>query len=72
MLAMDFEISDLPPPETVQGLWQSVPRGRDPHQPPSRAGGLLFHAHAEARGQEIGRAGPQLQALSCPSWASAT
>ena len=27
---MDFEISDLPPPETVQGLWQSVPRGREP------------------------------------------
>jgi hypothetical protein len=22
--AMDLEISDLPPPETVQGLWQRV------------------------------------------------
>src|ERR1044071_6035632 len=22
---MDLEISDLPPPDTVQGLWQSVP-----------------------------------------------
>jgi hypothetical protein len=23
--AIDFEISDLPPPETVHGLWQSSP-----------------------------------------------
>ena len=23
--AIDLEISDLPPPETVQGLWQSTP-----------------------------------------------
>ena len=27
---MGLEISDLPPPETVQGLWQSVPSATVP------------------------------------------
>ncbi len=27
---MDLEISDLPPPETVQGLWQRVPCASEP------------------------------------------
>jgi hypothetical protein len=27
---MALEISDLPPPETVQGLWQSVPSATVP------------------------------------------
>ena len=39
---MGLEISDLPPPETVQGLWQSSAFGRRADQPPGavRAGGF--------------------------------
>jgi len=29
-LLIDLEISDLPPPETVQGLWQKVPSASVP------------------------------------------
>ncbi len=29
MLPIDLEISDLPPPETVQGLWHKMPSARD-------------------------------------------
>ena len=29
---MALEISDFPPPETVQGLWHSVPSGDGPDQ----------------------------------------
>ena len=36
---MDLEISDLPPPETVDGLWHSVPSAAEPtsrHDVPPR------------------------------------
>ena len=29
-LPIDLEISDLPPPETVQGLWQNTPSASVP------------------------------------------
>ena len=29
MLPIDLEISDLPPPDTVHGLWHSTPSARD-------------------------------------------
>ena len=63
---MDLEISDLPPPETVQGLWHSVPRGRAPTKPPGRSAGLFLHAQAETVGQHVGdiRAQRQLARFS--------
>ena len=37
---MDFEISDLPPPDTVQGLWQSVGSVAAPMSRHARPGGF--------------------------------
>ena len=29
MVPIDFDISDLPPPETVDGLWHRIPSARE-------------------------------------------
>ncbi len=77
MLPMDFEISDLPPPETVQGLWQSVGSARDATRRQAVPSGLLFQADFRAPRKHVrfGRAKGQLvclSALNLPSHAAFT
>ena len=52
-LAIDLEISDFPPPETVHGLWHSVPSARVPTSRQARPAELLLHAHLVARRKHI-------------------
>ena len=59
MLAMDLEISDLPPPETVQGLWQSSRIGARGHQAPGGAAVLLLETDLGAPRQHVGFVGAQ-------------
>ena len=44
---------DLPPPETVHGLWQKSAVGARADQPPGRAAGLLLQADLVAGGQHV-------------------
>ena len=64
-MAIDLEISDLPPPETVQGLWQSVPRGREPTSRHAVPASCFSQPDAEARGQDVDRPGAQRQLRDC-------
>ena len=72
MLAMDFEISDLPPPETVQGLWQSVGSARDATKRQDDAAVLFLKADLGAPRQHVGVASRAASAgdrwPSCRHW----
>ena len=60
-VAMDLEISDFPPPETVEGLWQRAGVGTSADQPPHGAAGLLLQPDTIAGRQDIDVAGTKRQ-----------
>ena len=59
---MDLAISDLPPPETVQGLWQRRPSAAVPDEAPGARAGVAVHADAVAGGVDVDLVGQDAEA----------